>query len=69
MMGSRYGKLPSQILESATTLDYEVMNIYSSWEKQCRERAENESKGIKPVPQLPPEQLQAMIDRVRNNNS
>ena len=45
-LGERYGLLPSEVLERATTLDITVMDISLSYEQSRRDRAEGKPAQI-----------------------
>lgn len=61
-MAKAYGQLPSYVRDNATTYDVMVMDMMLSWEEQAR----NETSGIKSVPELTQEEMQAMLKRVKN---
>ena len=61
-LASRYHVLPSQALESGTTFDLYVMDVGVRYERYRHEIA----TGAKRQTNLSHEQMQAMLDRVRN---
>jgi hypothetical protein len=61
-LAKAYGQLPSYVRDNATTYDVMVMDMMLSWEEQAR----NETSGIKSVPELTQEEMQAMLKRVKN---
>jgi hypothetical protein len=67
-LASRYSVLPGDLLERASTFDLYVMDIgirYEALQEQKR-------KGLlpdKPVKQLSPEEMKAMLERTRNVKS
>jgi hypothetical protein len=62
-MAQRYHLLPSQILRKADSLDYVVMTAAMQWEHQRNNSEEAQPKSGQKLTQ---QQLQQMIDRVRN---
>ena len=67
-VSKRYGLLPSEFLQRGSTLDIECAEIAISHEVYMTEKANRKSTagGPPPAPALSQEQMQAMIDRVRN---
>lgn len=67
-VSKRYGLLPSEFLARGSTLDIECAEIAVSHEVYLTEKAnrKNAAGGPPPAPALTQEQMQAMIDRVRN---
>ena len=66
-LAHRYGCLPSYVLSNATTFDLYVLDVGAKWRIYQHELMEN---GNTHVPQVKhtQEELQAMIDNVRNAN-
>lgn len=65
-IASRYHLLPSQVLKEADTLDFTVMDVTLSYERYQTEREEAKSNGAAPpIPNIPVNTLQQMIERVR----
>jgi hypothetical protein len=62
-MAQRYGKLPSEVLERATVLDFRIMDVADSYLNYQRTIAET---GRPPPPKLSIDQMQAMMDKVKN---
>lgn len=65
MLAKTYHVLPSEVLARATTFDLMVADVMMTWEQEQQDRAD----GKKPVPQMSREQMQAMMDRVRNKDN
>lgn len=68
-VSKRYGLLPSEFLARGSTLDIECAEIAVSHEQYLHDKAAKKSAKpgeAPPAPQLTQEQMQAMIDRVRN---
>lgn len=61
-MAKMYGQLPSTVLATATTYDMMVTDALLSWEQEQIDRA----NGKLPKHDLSQEEMQAMLDRVRN---
>jgi len=61
----RYGCLPSEVMQRATTWDLYVADIAAQHENWQYEKAKGGS-GSAPVPE--PDQLQAMLDQVRKKS-
>lgn len=61
-MAKMYGQLPSTVLAHATTYDMMVTDALLSWEQEQY----NKSQGKLSTPNLSQEEMQAMLDRVRN---
>ena len=61
-MAKLYGQLPSYVRANATTYDMLVTNAMQSWEKEQYDKA----SGKLSTPQLSTEEMQSMLDRVRN---
>lgn len=61
-MAQRYGKLPSELLRSADTVDLHVFDLSIAYQEYARIKAET---GREPPPKLSQQQLQAMMDRVK----
>jgi hypothetical protein len=59
MLGKRYGKLPSEILSSATTLDLQVLDISISYENQ--RIAEIQGKTLEPTV----DQMKAAMEQIK----
>ncbi len=66
-MASRYGLLPSEVMNRATTFDLQVLDISAKWERHQRERAE--TGGKPPIPQLSQEQMLEMIRKTREQHA
>lgn len=59
MMAKRYGLLPTEVLERATTFDMVIMDMSMTYEHYLKNK---ERKDF--VPQYDPEQLQAIRNQV-----
>jgi hypothetical protein len=58
--------LPSAVIAQADTLDYLVMDVVMSYQRAQQEKAQRQSSGAAPpVPDIPINKLQEMIERVR----
>lgn len=60
-IAKRYGKLPSEVLKSGTTLDLQVADIAVGYERFVTEAAQNGEK----LTNHSQDQLKGMIDRVK----
>lgn len=65
MMAKQYHMLPSQVAAAATTYDLQVFNSLMTWEQEQQDK----SAGKKPATKLSEEQMQAMIQRVREKQN
>ena len=63
-LAQRYKCLPSEALDRATTFDLRVLEVQSQWERRQRDIAEGK-QSAKASPKLSQQQMQAMIDRVK----
>jgi hypothetical protein len=63
-LAQRYHLLPSDVAARATTFDLEVATVMSVWEQQQLDQSQG-----RVTPQLSQEQLQAMLNRVREKDS
>jgi len=69
-LAHRYHCLPSEVLERATTLDLRVIDLsakYARFQHEEMERQMN-NKSAPKVKKLSREEMQAMIDRVKNRS-
>lgn len=64
-MAKHYHVLPSVIVAQANTYDVLVYNSVMAWEQEQQDKA----AGKKPVPKLSPEQMKAMLERVRSKQN
>lgn len=60
-IAKRYGKLPSEVLKSGTTLDMRVADIAVGYERFVTEATQNGEK----LTNHSTDELQAMVDRVK----
>lgn len=65
MMAKQYHMLPSQVAASATTYDLQVFNSLMTWEQEQQDKA----AGKKPAPKLSQDDMQAMLQRVREKQN
>ncbi len=63
-LAHRYQCLPSEALSRGNTLDLKVLHLSSAWQRHQHEEAEN--PGSSKRKNLSTDQLQAMVDAVRN---
>ena len=63
-LAQRYKCLPSEALDRATTFDLRVLEVQSQWERRQRDIAEGK-QSAKAAPKLSQQQMQAMIDKVK----
>jgi len=61
-MAERYGQLPSQLLDSANTVDLYVLTQAMAFRNLPRDK---DGKPIPPLPRLSQAELQTMLDGVR----
>lgn len=66
-MAERYGCLPTEVLDRATTLDIDIYLKSQKW-RQLRDERSREGQGMPSNHGYRPEELQAMMERVRNDN-
>lgn len=67
-LAHRYNCLPSEALGRATTLDLYVLDISARWSKYQQEKAEQGNDNVKPAPKMSVEQMQAMVNSVKERN-
>lgn len=68
-LASRYHLLPSEVLARADSVDVYVMDAALSYRKYLEEdELHKQGKGPKPVPVVPQEKLQEILNRVRSKN-
>jgi len=63
-MAKRYKMLPSEILATASTYDLYVMDAAISYHNYEQYKAQH---GKEPMPDYEVDELQAMMDKVKNN--
>lgn len=63
-VAKRYGKLPSEVIESGSSIDLQIANLAVAYENYLHKKYSNAKDG-KITPELTVEQMQAMIDKVR----
>lgn len=61
-MAKLYGQLPSYVKEHATLFDMRVTNAVLAWEQEQYDKASGKSS----TPKLSQDEMQAMLERVRN---
>ena len=64
-LAHRYGCLPSEIIDRATTFDLDILHISSRWEVESRKRAE---RGEHSIHQPNQETLLEMMKNVKNKS-
>jgi len=62
-LAHRYGCLPSEIIDRATTFDLEILHISSKWEIESRKRAE---RGETSTNQPSQEEMLDMVKRAKD---
>jgi len=62
-LGKRYGMLPSEALNRSSTFDLYIMDAALTFENYQHKKAMNGGKD--PIPDYTPDQLQAMMKKVR----
>jgi hypothetical protein len=62
-MAKAYGLLPSEVRSRGTLYDIKVTEALVAWEHRIHEEA---STGVKQPPKLSVDQMQAMMERVKN---
>jgi hypothetical protein len=65
LMAKQYHMLPSQIAADATAYDLQVFNSLMAWEQEQQAKA----AGKKPAPNLSQEDMQSMLQRVREKEN
>lgn len=63
-IAKRYGKLPSEVIESGSSIDLQIANLAIEYESYLTKKAQNSKDGVI-TPDLSQEEMQAMLDRVR----
>jgi len=60
--------LPSQVLATADTLDFMVMDVVLAYNRYEQDKSENKRKGLPPTaPNIPINTLQEMVERVKKD--
>jgi hypothetical protein len=62
-MAKTYGLLPSEVRSRGTLYDIKVTKALVAWEHKIQEEV---STGVKATPKLSVDQMQAMMERVKN---
>jgi len=62
-MAKAYGLLPSEVRSRGTLYDIKVTEALVAWEQKIQEEV---STGVKQPPKLSMDQMQAMMERVKN---
>lgn len=65
-VSKRYGKLPSEMLEVGSSIDVHIAEIAVEYENYLYKKERGDISVN--VPKMSQEQMQAMIDRVKNEN-
>jgi hypothetical protein len=69
-MAKRYGKLPSEIMATATTFDMTVGQTAVEYENYCYEREKRKAEGVaEPAGNLTQEQMLEMIKKVKEQTN
>jgi hypothetical protein len=69
-IAKRYGKLPSEIMASATTFDMTVGQTAVEYENYCYDREKRRADGVaEPAGNLTQEQMLDMIKKVKEKNN
>ena len=63
-IAKRYSKLPSEVIESGSSIDLQIANLAIEYESYLTKKAQN-SKDGGITSDLSQEEMQAMLDRVR----
>lgn len=68
-MGERYGKLPSEVLENASTFDLWVFDVSVSYRNYIEEREQAKHDPTKALQQqdYDPEELKKKLEKFREN--
>jgi len=65
-LATRYHLLPSQVLSTADTLDFMVMDVVLAYNRYQEGKADAQRKGVAPpVPNIPLNTLEEMIKRTK----
>jgi hypothetical protein len=59
----RYGLLPSETMNRATTFDLAIMDLAQSYKNHLMEESNAKASGRQPVPELSQEQLLAIMNK------
>lgn len=63
-MAEKYGMLPSELIQKASTFDLYVMNSANEWKNRQHEMSAN---GVnKNIPHLSQDEMKSMIESVKN---
>lgn len=66
-VAKRYGKLPSEVLESGSSIDLQIANLAVAYENYLHKK-HSDAKDGKITPDLTVEQMTAMLNTVRKQN-
>ena len=64
-IGKRYSLLPSEVMEKASTFDLVVLDAALGYQSYIQDKAE----GKKQTPKLSQEEMMAMMERVKKNET
>lgn len=64
-VAKRYGKLPSEVIESGSSIDIQIANLAVQYENYLHKK-QSESKDGVITPDLSQEEMKAMLERTRN---
>lgn len=67
-VAKRYGKLPSEVMKSGSSLDIQCMSLAVQYESYINKRAQDKEEGKVGTGDYTTEQLQAMIDATRGKS-
>lgn len=66
-LSSRYSKLPSQVINEASTFDLQVMDIGIRYETVAKQK--RDGTYVKPLPKLSEQEMLAILKRAKNGKS
>jgi hypothetical protein len=64
-VAKRYGKLPSEVVESGSSIDLQIANLAIAYENYLTKKHKDKEAGII-KPDLTQEEMTEMLERVRN---
>ena len=63
-VAKRYSKLPSEIIESGSSIDLQIANLGIAYENYLHKKHSDQANG-KVTPDISQEEMQQMLDRVK----
>jgi hypothetical protein len=63
-IAKRYGKLPSEVLKSGSSIDLQIANLAVSYENYLHQKHQKKQDGVI-TPELSTDEMKAMLDAVR----